>query len=127
MSDEECQVMQSISLPKPLAQTSWESHAIFRETWLCVRLAPAVAEMFRIAGRSLYFEALQGDVAAKNEGDLRVALRAVARDLRQQQGLLSSLGKSTDLNLQRDFRVSLARNTAESLGRLAAALEFASR
>ncbi len=118
-----------IHLLPSLDPSRWETHAVFRETFLCLRLSEAAAEGTRTRARSLYFDTLQrpealGWIAAQ---PLQWALMAQARDLRQQEGFLKVLGSGGELDTRTRHRAQIARHVANSLSRLATTLEVASR
>ena len=113
----------------PLDPSQWEPHAVFRESFLCLRLSEALAELGRELGWRLYRETLERfDATALAGADpVSRALMAAARDLRQLEGFLGALGDGSARGSQDQQRAQIARHVSASLSRLATTLEAASR
>jgi len=107
--------------------TQWEGHAVFRETFLTVRLEPALAELLRKVGQLIYFESRQPKLSPNHSGDLAAALLGAARDLRQIEGFLRTLGQGGNLSTPAKYRASLAQIAADNIAPLASAFEEALR
>ncbi len=107
----------------------WESHAVYRESFLCLRLSDLTAEAGRDLGRHFYRTALESFPVPLGPDALSLqrALMAHARDLRQQEGALRILGSAAGLSPKVQYRAQIARHVAASLARLATTLEAASR
>lgn len=107
----------------------WEPHAVFRESFLGLRLPEELADLGRHLGWHLYRETLQRLPGTWSviEDPLQRALMAHARDLRFHQGALLVLGNSGDLSSRERTRTQMAQHVAESLDRLSLTLETASR
>jgi len=107
--------------------SEWESHTVFRETFLTVRLEPDLAELLRKVGQAIYFESQRSEHLPEHSGDLTAALLGAARDLRQIEGFLRTLGQGGNLSTTAKYRVSLAQVAADSIAPLASAFEEALR
>jgi hypothetical protein len=82
-----------------LEPETWESYAVFRETFL-VLLPPAEREAYRLLGRRLYLdrnEAVLPDDLASGESAVVRELRAAVGDLAILAGYLGAVGQDLEL------------------------------
>ena len=109
---------------------SWETRAVFRETYLSLYAEPEIHAAYRRVGIAIYEGALAREETYADRGEAPVAadLRAAARDLRVSRGYLEELGiqAETDTQDAASTRLCLlASETAQSLGVLTRRLEAA--
>ena len=113
--------------PHPLQPSSWEAHAVFRETYLHLYPETHIRDAFRSVGVTLYDNALLHEETYKERSEVPVKadLRAALRDLRQLQGYIHHLGAepgSVDDPEQVQLHL-LAVELSEQLGAEAARFE----
>ncbi len=113
--------------PTALDPFRWQHLAVFRESYLCLRVSEDVAESLRVIGRHIYPGSVFSLPKLEGSDPLQVALMAIARDLRHDQGLLNILGSQDIVRTKGQQRAQIARHVADSLSRQAISLEAASR
>ncbi len=111
------------SKERPHRAYQWENQAVFRETFLTLCLEPALAELLRQVGRTIYFESRRPELPPDNSGDLAADLLGAAQGLRQIEGFLRNLGQGRDLSVPGKYRAGLAQIAAKNIASLAAAFE----
>jgi hypothetical protein len=109
---------------------SWETRAVFRETYLSLYAEPEIRAAYRRVGIAIYEGALAREETYADRGEAPVAadLRAAARDLRVSRGYLEELGAQAETDTQDEGSTRLcllATETAQSLGVLTRRIEAA--